>query len=96
MALKVTYDFVSFLCLTARNLNMSCLELSLLVGVVTSYVFNLLTHVVSTHIPVGVLSELVSVELVIYLVLDGIQLELLQRGEDLLLKELLHCCIFVF
>ena len=69
MAIEVRNNVFAFLHLSARNLDMSRFKLGFLVVVVAGHIFEFLSHVVSAHIPICILSELVSVKLVVHLVI---------------------------
>jgi len=70
-------------------------ELGFLVLVVAGHSFEFLTHVVGAHIPVCILSELVSIQLVIHFVIDGFLLKLLQCYNQFLFEKLLHCGVLL-
>ena len=74
MAIEVRYDVFAFLHLSTCNLYMSGFELGLLVVVVAGHIFEFLSHVVRTHVPIRILSELVSIKLVVHLVIYGLLL----------------------
>lgn len=93
MSIEVRYDILPLLDLSARNLNMSCFKLGFLVLVIAGHSFEFKTHVVGTNIPVRILSELVSIKLVIHFVIDGFLLKLLQGYDQFLFEKLLHCSV---
>lgn len=95
MSIEIFDDFLAFFNFSSRNFVMSLFELVFLFLVVARYIVEFLSHVVSAHIPVRVLGELIRVKLVVHFIFDGFKLELFQCNQQLLLKELLHCSVLL-
>jgi hypothetical protein len=78
MPIEVCNNFFAFFNFSLRNLVMSRCELGFLILVVARYILEFLSHVVSAHIPVRVLGELIRVKLIVHFIFDSFHLELLQ------------------